>query len=83
MPHINAVPIVTPELMRGARGLWSVAQVLQLIRPISTVVFPITHVLLINAQPILTGKLVLAAGGVGAVPLITVVPTVIAPVTPV
>lgn len=69
--------------MRGARGLWSVAQVLQLVRPITTVVLPVTHILLINAHPVLTGELVLAAGGVGAVPLIAVVPTVIAPVTPV
>ena len=81
--HIDAVPVVTLELMRGARSLWSVAQVLLLIRSISTVIFPITDFLLINAQPVLTGKLALTAGGVQAVPLVTVVTTVIAPVTPV
>ena len=81
--HFNAVPIVTLELMRGARGFWDVAQVLQLIRIIPTVVFPIADVALVNAEPVLTGELILAAGGVEAVPLITVVTTVIVPVTPV
>ena len=69
--------------MRGARGFWDVAQVLQLIRIIPAVVFPVADVALVNAEPVLTGELILAAGGVEAVPLITVVTTVIVPVTPV
>ena len=81
--HFDAVPIVTLELMRGACGFWDVAQVLQLIRIIPAVVFPVADVALVNAEPVLTGELILTAGGVEAVPLITVVTTVIVPVTPV
>lgn len=62
--HFNAVPIITLELMRGAGGFRGMAQVLQLIRIISTIIFPITGVALINAEPVLTGKLILIAGGV-------------------
>lgn len=69
--------------MRGARGFRDMAQVLQLIRIISTVIFPITGIAFVNAEPILTCKLIPIAGGVWAVPLITVVTAVIVPVTPV
>ena len=81
--HLNAVPIVTPELMRGTCGFFLVAQVLQLIRIVATVIFPITDVTLISADTVLTGKKVFITGWVLAVPLITVVTTVIATVTPV
>lgn len=81
--HLNAIPIITLELMRGACGFRYMAQVLQLVRTISAVIITITDEGFINAEPILTGKLFLIAGGVYAVPLITVVTTVIVPVTPV
>ena len=69
--------------MRGTCGFWGVAQVLQLIRVISTVIVPITDIGLINAESVLTGKKGLVAGRVHTAPLITVVTTVIVPVTPV
>lgn len=81
--HLEAVPVVTFELMRRACGFWGVAQVLQLIRFVPTVVLLITDKGLTNAVPILTGKLTVLAGRVGTAPLITVVATVVAPVTPV
>lgn len=81
--HLDAIPIITLELMRGACGFRDMAQVLQLVRAISAVIITITDEGFINAEPILTGKLFLIAGGVQAVPLITVVTTVIVPVTPV
>lgn len=80
--HLDAVPVVTPELMRGARGFWGVTQVLLLIRPISTVIVLITNKEPRDAPPVLTGKLICMAGWVRAASLITVVSTVIAPVTP-
>ena len=69
--------------MRGTCGFWGVAQVLQLIRVISTVIVPITDIGLINAESVLTRKKGLVAGRVHTAPLITVVTTVIVPVTPV
>jgi hypothetical protein len=63
-PRVDAVPIVTLELMRGACGFWGMAQVLQFIRVISTVIFFITDKQLTDATPILTGKLILMAGWV-------------------
>lgn len=81
-PHLNAVPVVTPELRRGACGFWGVTQVLLLIRPVSTVIVLITDKEPRDTPPVLTGKLICMAGWVRAAPLITVVPTVIAPITP-
>lgn len=62
--HLDAIPIITLELMRGACGFRDMAQVLQLVRTISAVISPITDEGFINAEPILTGKLILIAGGV-------------------
>lgn len=81
-PHLDAVPVITPELMRGACGFWGVTQVLLLIRPISTVIVLITNKVPRDTPPVLTRKLICIAGRVRAAPLITVVSTVIAPITP-
>lgn len=80
--HVNAVPVVTAELMRGARGFRGVAQVLLLVRPVSTVVVLVTDKELWDASPVLTGELIVVAGRVGAAPLVTVVTAVITPIAP-
>lgn len=82
LPHLDAMPVVTLELMRGARGFRGVTQVILLIRFISTVIVPITDIGLINAAPVLAGELMVLAGRVGALPLIAKVTAVVLPVTP-
>lgn len=79
----DTVSIITYELSRGAGGWRRVAQVIQLIRLVATVIVPVTDKVVGHAASILAGELMLRAWLIGTTLLITAVPTVITSITPV
>lgn len=74
--------IVTLKEMRCTGWFWSSAEVFQFIGLISTIIVPIAHVGPGDTTAILTGKLVLLTGWIGASSFIAAISTVIASVTP-
>lgn len=74
------MPVVAPELPRGAGGRWCAAHVLQLVGFVSAVVVPVAHKVPGHAPSVLAGELVLLARLVGAALLIAVVAAVVASV---